>query len=361
MWKERLRKHRRRLHRIPEIGDDLPRTKEYLLKVLSGLDCEIIPVMDSGLLAYFDGGKEETLAFRGDMDGLPIEEKTGRDYKSTHEGKMHACGHDGHMAMVLALAEYVNKKTLPYNILIVFQPAEETVGGASNIVDTGIFEKVNTKAVFGFHLWPFISKGEISTMPGPMMNMSSEVTGRVLGKTAHAGNAHEGIDALEVMVEFLADVYHMPKKGILRIGVVSGGTARNILADDVIFKGTLRALQVEDYEQMKMGVLQLRRKWEEQTGAKITFDLSRPYLPVINDPVLYSRMGPILDGEGVKLMDAPLAIAEDFSAYRRAAPSMFFLLGTGTGISLHSDYFDFDEGILERGFDFYKKIIEEYE
>ena len=93
MWKERLRKHRRRLHRIPEIGDDLPRTKEYLLKVLSGLDCEIIPVMDSGLLAYFDGGKEETLAFRGDMDGLPIEEKTGRDYKSTHEGKMPICVH----------------------------------------------------------------------------------------------------------------------------------------------------------------------------------------------------------------------------------------------------------------------------
>lgn len=361
MWRERLKEHRRQLHRIPELGDDLPKTKAYLMSVLSGLSCEITEVMNSGLVAFFDKGKEETLAFRGDMDALPVTERTGEEYASVHEGQMHACGHDGHMAMVLGLAEYVEDADLPYNVLIVFQPAEETVGGADHIVATGIFAKHNTKAVFGYHLWPFIEKKEISTIPGVMMMMSSEVTGKIRGKAAHAANAHEGIDGLEVLVRFLNDIYDMPKKGILRIGIVSGGKARNILADDVNFKGTMRALRREDFAEMEEGVGALISKWEEKTGAKITWQLTDPYLPVINDVSLYNRMKPIMDEEGVTLMPKPLTIAEDFSAYGKVAPSIFFLLGTGTGISLHSDNFDFDEDVLERGFDFFKKILNEYE
>lgn len=361
MWNQRLREHRRQLHKIPEVGDDLPKTKEYLMRVLSSLDCEITQVMNSGLVAYFHKDREETLAFRADMDALPVIEKNEEDYKSTHEGRMHACGHDGHMAMCLGFAEYVNEADLPYNVLVVFQPAEETTGGADKIVNTGIFAKCNTKAIFGYHLWPFIDKYEISTIPGPMMTMSSEVNGRVRGKAAHAANAHEGIDAIEVLVKLLADVYAMPKEGVLRIGMVSGGTARNILADDVSFKGTLRSLRKEDYMGMKEGLETLCRKWEEETGADITCHLSKPYPPVTNDPDLYERMKPLFEKEGVTLMKAPLMIAEDFACYSQAAPSIFFLLGTGTGISLHSDNFDFDEDVLERGFDFFKEIVNNYE
>lgn len=361
MWKQRLREHRRQLHKIPELGDDLPKTKEYLISVLSGLDCEITQVMDSGLVVFFNKGAKGTLAFRGDMDGLPVRENTGKEYASLHEGKMHACGHDGHMAMVLSLGEYVNGRELPHNVLLIFQPAEETAGGAHRIVDTGALEKHNVKAVFGIHLWPFIKKGEISTMPGAMMTMSSEMTGRVRGKTAHAANAREGIDAVKATVKLLSDLYDMPRKGILHIGMVSGGTAGNVLADDVVFKGTLRALREEDYHEMERNLGALCRKWKEETGAGIEYELSRPYLPVTNDSSLYSRLKPILDRQEVTCMDAPLTIAEDFSAYGKAAPSLFLLLGTGTGISLHSDGFDFDEGILERGFDFFKEIVNEYE
>ena len=167
---------RRALHRIPELGDELPKTMDYLQDVLGTLDCEVLFPLDSAVCAYFDFGAADTLAFRAEMDALPIAEQTGLPFSSQHSGKMHACGHDGHMAMVLELGRRIRtKQVLPHNILLLFQPAEETTGGARRLCETGVLELLRVKAVFALHLWPGLSAGTIAGLPGAMMARSAEV------------------------------------------------------------------------------------------------------------------------------------------------------------------------------------------
>ena len=145
---------RRALHRIPELDVRLPETLSYIKGALSGLNCRVFSPMDSALCAFFDFGAEKALAFRADMDALPIQEVNDTEYVSCHPGKMHACGHDGHMAILLELARRMSRKDKnPWNILLVFQPAEETVGGAKFLCETGVFEEYRVEAVFGLHLW----------------------------------------------------------------------------------------------------------------------------------------------------------------------------------------------------------------
>ena len=138
---------RRALHRIPELGNELPKTMDYVQEVLGTLDCEVRIPLDSAVCAYFDFGAADTLAFRAEMDALPIAERTGLPFASQHSGKMHACGHDGHMAMVLELGRRIRtKQALPHNILLLFQPAEETTGGARRLCETGVLERLRVKA-----------------------------------------------------------------------------------------------------------------------------------------------------------------------------------------------------------------------
>ena len=165
---EQLTIHRRALHRIPELDDQLPETQAYLLDRLSPLRCRIITPGRCAVLAYFDAGKPDTAAFRSDMDALPIEEKSGVSFCSAHPGRMHACGHDGHMAMLLCLAQWISGHLdqLYRNVLLVFQPAEETTGGAQSICQTGIFRQLNVRHIFGIHLWPDLPAGTVSTRSG---------------------------------------------------------------------------------------------------------------------------------------------------------------------------------------------------
>ena len=164
---------RRALHRIPELDKDLPQTMAYLEQALAGLNCRVFSPMASSLCAWFDFGQESAIAFRSDADALPIQEKTGAAFASCHPGKMHACGHDGHMAIALELARRLReKKELPHNVLIVFQPAEETTGGAKALCQTGVFDRYRVEAIFGLHLWPGLPEGQIASRAEEMMARS---------------------------------------------------------------------------------------------------------------------------------------------------------------------------------------------
>lgn len=202
---------RRALHRIPELGDELPKTMDYVQDVLGTLDCEVLFPLDSAVCAYFDFGAADTLAFRTEMDALPIAERTGLPFSSQHSGKMHACGHDGHMAMVLELGRRIHtKQALPHNILLLFQPAEETTGGARRLCETEILERLHVKAVFALHLWPGLSAGMIAGLPGAMMARSAEVTFTAEGRCAHFCSAASGRDALAACVEFYSRAAALP-------------------------------------------------------------------------------------------------------------------------------------------------------
>ena len=204
---ERIQKYRRDLHQIPELELELPKTQRYLQEALRDLPCSLSSPIPSSVVAFFDAGRKESIAFRSDMDALPVTEATGRAFASRHTGCMHACGHDGHMAMLLEFAHQLSAyyKELPHNVVLIFQPGEETPGGAEPMCKSGIFEQYHIKRIFGFHVWPMLDKGVIATRRNEFMARSSEVNIDITGKSAHAAKYQEGIDAMEIAARYLLD------------------------------------------------------------------------------------------------------------------------------------------------------------
>lgn len=367
---QELTKHRRELHKIPEVSRILPKTKAYLLSVLQTLDCEIIEVMESGLCVYFDRGQEHTTAYRADMDALPVEEVNVCDYTSGHPGNMHACGHDGHMSMVLTLAQYVDqKKDLPCNVLLIFQPAEETTGGAKEICQTGVLQKYHVNRIFSAHMWPFIGAGKIASKPNAMMPRSAEINIRITGRSSHATAPEKGVDALFIACQYIEDVYKRKaeldpvnptpeERTIIQICKMESGTARNVISGFTALVGTVRAFSDEDFAHL-IGILEESgRKYEGLYDCKIEVMHSEGYPPIINDPALYDHIRPVLKTIDYEEMEKPAMISEDYSFFGLEVPSVFFYVGTGTGIALHSNNFDFDEKVLCSGFDLFCKLLE---
>lgn len=368
-YAETLRKHRRALHQIPELDRALYKTKEYIMQVIGGYDCEITEHCETGLCAFFDKGADSTLAFRTDMDALPITECNEVSYKSQHTGKMHACGHDGHMAMLLGLAEYVNAHDLNYNILLMFQPAEESggAGGGKELCASGILERHNTKAVFGIHLWPFLAAGKIGSRPGVLMARFTKMLVQVKGKSAHATAPEKGINALHAACRFVDKAYakhdllletakQAEEKTIFCTGVLNSGAAFNIIPDTARIDGTIRAFQDERFEQVQALVQESADETKAQIGADFSIEYTEGYPILSNDPALYKS----LDYLDITELEEPLLISEDFAFYGLRVPMVMFMLGTGNDIALHSARFDFDESILVKGLETYLSIIEHF-
>ena len=362
--------HRRFLHRIPEVSRDLPKTKTYIQYILEQLDCKIIHVMEFGICAYFDRGAATTTAYRADMDALPVQEVNKHDFVSKHDGKMHACGHDGHMAIALAFAQYVDtQKDLPCNVLIIFQPAEETTGGAKEICQTGILQKYNVDRVFGVHMWPFAPAGSISSKAGPMMPRSSEISMEIIGRTSHATAPENGIDALYIACRYIQEVYERKaredrrdpspdERTIIQICKFQSGTARNIISGRTDLLGTIRAFSDEDFNWIVSILKGVADDLAAEYSCKINVGYTEGYPPVVNNLELYaSNIDALKEGLDFIEMPVPAMISEDYSFYGLEVPSIFFYVGTGTGIALHSNNFDFDESVLVQGVELYKILL----
>ncbi len=356
---------RRALHQIPEVEKNLPETFAYLEHTLSKLNCQRISLGIHGLCAFFDFGREETLAFRADADALPIPEKTGAPYASRHEGKMHACGHDGHMSILLELARRLNrKKTLPHNVLLVFQAGEESPGGARDICETGIFDQYHVKAIFGLHLWPGLEKGTVFSRKRELMARASEVNVDIYGKSAHVANASKGIDSVAAGAELLRRAFEMEKAlpagtyRLLKFGIFRSGTVRNALSAHTRLEGSLRAFQDAVFDTLRDNLFQIGRDIEADFGCTVQIGLSPSYPAVINPEALYDRVSAIVP---VSSLAEPCMTAEDFAWYQRFVPGMFFFLGLGGTPALHADTFDFDESVLVKGADFFETLAEAFQ
>ena len=249
---------RRALHAIPELELELPKTAAYIRNSLEKLNCRVFSPLGCAVCAWFDFGADSAIGFRADMDALPITEETGLPFASTHPGRMHACGHDGHVAIALELARRLSeKKTLPHNVLLIFQPGEESPGGAKPLCETGILETYNVKTVFGLHLWPGLEKGVMHTRVNELMSRGAELTVDVYGKSSHIGNAAAGIDALAAAVEFYrqmraAEAALPPEVfRLLNFGKFQSGTVRNAISAHTRMEGSLRAFQDEVFESLR--------------------------------------------------------------------------------------------------------------
>lgn len=371
---ERLRAWRRDLHRIPELDFDLPETLAYVRGVLEGLSCEVLQPSRSCVCAWFDLGRGRATALRSDMDALPVAERTGAPYASERPGRMHACGHDGHMAMALAAATWMDDVVagrvpgasavdLPRDVLVVFQPAEETTGGARLVCESGVFERCGADRIFGIHLWPDLPAGTLASRPGALLARSSEVTVEYAGRASHIARWQEGSDALAAAARFVPSAEAMcgrlqKESGepcLLRFGRLEAGTVRNAIAGHARAEGSLRVFSDEMFDRARDAVTTLAKNAARTEDCEVSVTFSEGYPPVTNDAALWAAAEAALPE--LTYVTEPLLIAEDFSFYQRRLPGVFLLLGTGTGTPLHADTFDFDEHVLLAGTGAYRRLL----
>ncbi len=370
VYLDRLREHRRALHRIPEVGENEFKTQAYLMRQLEMLAPDDLQVFaDTGVRAVFRGnGQGRVLAFRSDIDALPVTETTGCSYASEHPGFMHACGHDGHMANLLVFAQWLSehRTELMDDVVLLFQPAEETVGGAKRMIDEGALENPHVDVVYGMHMMPDVPKGKISCCAGPIMAQTCEMDFIIHGKSAHGATPHLGTDAITAMAHLLtlfqttvARSVDPCKQALLTIGKISAGTQRNILANYAQMEGIVRTFSNTVYEGLEECILADLKGIEAAFGVTTEF-IKRVYYPCVdNDPAEFERVKMILGDAFVQ--EKPRMTAEDFSYYQLSVPGVFVFCGCGDDehqAPLHASTFDFDEEALLPGLAMFTKLVQ---
>lgn len=331
--------HYRALHRIAEEGFCEFETKKYILGAIENMGCAIYEVGKTGVLAYFDFGKSTTSAFRAEMDALPITEKTGLPFASENVGRMHACGHDAHMAMLLSLAERLSKGCdVLCNVLLIFQPAEEKRGGAETVVSSPDFLRIAPERIFAIHLRPQLEKGKLFSGIGAIYAGSSEIVATFCGEQAHITENIKN-DALENAARFyIGTKYQAKEEGLLiRFGRLCAGTAGNVTPCLAELCGTMRYFsEPEKISETEI----LLRKAKKYGGEVHIFEYAPPAC----------NSGELFELSGCSRLSEPILCADDFSVYGRVCPHpLYMLLGTGDTPPLHSDEFAFDDSILRFG------------
>lgn len=371
---KRIKEHRRYLHTIPELGFEEFKTSKYIREELEKMGYSPISILETGTLVFIegDGSSNETYAFRADIDALPIEEETGVDFVSTHQGKMHACGHDGHTSILLGFAEYIKEFKPKKNLLLIFQPAEEGPGGAQYIVEQKILEKYNVKGIFGLHLFPSLKEGIIGTKPGAFMAHTTEIDIVIRGKSGHGAMPHTTIDTVLITAKLIEAYQSIVSRNVspldnavLTFGKIEGGSARNIIAETVRIEGTCRTFSKDLARLMRERMESIHAGFEKAFGVEIASDFRPMYPPVVNSSELYERFrNATKDFEYVEL--EPVMLAEDFAYYQEAVEGLFFFLGVknenlGYTNPLHNCSFNFVEEVLIEGVKVYSKLLEEFD
>lgn len=370
---ELLTNIRRALHRIPEGGLKEHKTADYIRKTLADFGAPQIETwLETAVVAVFGAeGEKETVAFRADMDGLPVSEPP-KPYASTHEGWMHACGHDGHMTILLGFAKYLCEHPEAYadrRVVLIFQPAEEGPGGAKLLIDAGLLKKYSVKKIIGCHIFPQVAQGKIACKKGAMMARNGEVTLRIHGRSAHGAQPQLGSDAVLAAGAVITAIHTILSRnispldsGALTFGSVHGGEACNIIAKEVVLEGTMRAFSDEAYETMERRVHEVVRGVAAGYGCVGEAEFRHMYRVVDNDAGLVQLLERVCGDRYEET--PPYMLAEDFSLYQTEIPGIFFFLGSGNAEKgfvhpLHSAEFDFDESILATGVETYAKLLAE--
>ena len=355
---------RRALHRIPELDRNLDRTMAYLRKALEGLRCTLFSPIPNSLCAFFDNGAGRAVAFRSGADAMPVQERTFLPFASEIPGQMHSCGHDGHMAILLELARRMHATTASRDVLLIFQPAEETTGGARDICKSGVFEHYRAEAIFGLHMWPRLPLGMIASRENEMMARSCEVNVDITGRNINVARAGEGVDALRAGIDFYqraqgaAAAWPEDKFRLMHFGRMESGRQCNVVSDHTRLEGTLRAFQDEVFFGILDALSRAADDISAESGCRIRIETSMGYPAVMNPPELYAKVRAA--GIEFEPLDRPAMVTEDFSWYQRHLPGMFFFLGIGPCPALQADDFNFDESVLETGASFLEALALKY-
>lgn len=360
---------RREMHRNPELAFEERWTAEFVRARLEHLGLELkVGVGRTGVVGLLRAPKPEGAAtlLRADMDALPIQEQAGREYGSLNAGRMHACGHDGHTAMLLGAATILSSRVfeLRRDVVFCFQPAEEGGGGASEMIADGVLDWVEVGNVFALHLWSPFEHGSVHLCAGPIMAAQDEFTARIVGRGGHGAQPHLCRDpilgaarAIEALQSLISREIDPLKAAVATVGMLHAGSAPNIIPDLAVLDGTLRSFDDQVRSLLRERVPQVIDHAAKSAGCGSEFELRKGYPATVNDAGQAEaafRIAGVVVGEEHVHRTPPLMAAEDFSYFLRECPGAFILLGAGNaarGITAphHSAQFDIDESVLPLG------------
>ena len=396
MFKETVEKYypemkaiREDIHRHPELSYKEERTSALIMEKLKeyGVD-SVERTWMTGLVALIKGGKGEgkCIAIRADMDALPVTEETGVEFASENEGVMHACGHDMHITILLTAARILceNRDKFPGSVKLIFQPAEEaanpsdTTGGALHMVEYGCMENPHVDYVLGLHVMPYMPVGDVETRYGALNGASDEIDITVYVKKSHGARPNLGVDAIAIAAQIITALQQQVSRRtspldstVVSIGMISGGTAGNIVCDEVHMNGTLRTISPETREQMRTEIVRVSEGIAAAMGGRAECAMRPSYCALINDKDAVDRtlklLRSVLGEEHVHIKDAPSLGVEDFSYFCRERPGAFYHIGMApsaeaakTWPELHTSEMDIDERVLPLGAELQTRLVLDY-
>ena len=372
--KQAIVEMRRELHRIPETAFCEEKTSAFVSRHLKKLGLKVeTGIAKTGVVGLLELGTEgKTLMIRADMDALQVQEKTGLPFASTHEGVMHACGHDAHMAMALGAASLLSTRKGQWkgNIKFVFQPAEEGPGGAKPMIEAGVLENPKVDFVTGCHLHDSV-EGTIGVKPGCLLAANDRFDLKIIGKGGHGAMPHLCVDPIDVGVQVINALQRMASRQInplspvvLTVGRFHAGTAFNIIPSEAEMAGTTRTFDRGIWDSWQERMERIIKGVCEAMGAEYEFKFVRGYPPTVNDEALVEivrHCAAQVVGEVNVFEPEPIMAGDDISYFLEKVPGFFFFLGAGreNSVPLHNSRFDFNEEVLPKGVEMYLRLASE--
>jgi amidohydrolase len=365
------------IHQHPELLYDVHRTAAFVADRLREFGCDEVAtgLGKTGVVGVIKGkkgpsaGEIKVIGLRADMDALPIEEETNLPYASKTPGKMHACGHDGHTAMLLGAARYLAEtRNFAGQAVVIFQPAEEGGAGAQAMIRDGLMDRFGIEQVYGMHNGPGIPIGSFAIRPGPIMAATDAIDIRIEGHGGHASRPHKCIDSVLVGCQLITALQQIVSRNVdpLESAVISicefhAGTARNVIPQTAELHGTVRTLTAEVRELVEKRVHEVVNGIAQITGAKIDLNYERGYPVTVNHTAqtdLAVKIAQEVAGEGNVHDTPPLMGAEDFSYMLQARPGAFIFCGNGDSAGLHHPAYNFNDEAIVYGTSYWIKLVE---
>jgi amidohydrolase len=366
---------RRDLHENPELNYDVYRTAGIVADKLKAFGCDkvVTGIGKTGVVGVIHGRKNQsgrTIGLRADMDALPIEEISGASYTSKVPGKMHACGHDGHTAMLLGAAKYLAEtRNFDGTAVVVFQPAEEAGAGGKAMVDDGLITRWGIQEIYGMHNAPTLPLGRFATRKGAIQAAADDFTIHVEGAGSHAASPHKGIDTLVAGANILLALQAIVarnldplKSGVVTIGIFHGGVASNVIPQTAVLEGTVRSLEPEVRDLLEKRVCEMATGIAAAYGANARVDYVRTYPMTVNHPreteFAIKVASEIAGADKVIPEMPPVMGAEDFSFMLGACPGNMIFIGNGDSASLHHPAYDFNDAAIPYGVSYWARLVE---
>ena len=382
-FQSELQQIRRDLHAHPELCYEEQRTSDVVADKLTEWGIPVIRGLGlTGVVGIIkNGSSPRAIGLRADMDALPMQEINTFAHASRHPGKMHACGHDGHTAMLLGAAKHLaENRNFDGTVYLVFQPAEEGGAGAKRMIEDGLFERCPMDAIYGMHNWPGIPAGHMSVVEGPMMASSNEFYVTVKGKGAHAAQPHKGVDPVMTAVQIAQSWQTIISRqkspldtAVLSITQIHAGSATNVIPDEAKMVGTVRTFTTQVLDLIEQRMEEIATHTAAAFGAEVDFKFRRNYPPLVNHAketrFAVEVMKAVVGADKVDDNVEPTMGAEDFAYFLQAKPGCYIFIGNGEGdhrdgghglgpCVLHNGSYDFNDNLLPVGASFWVKLVE---